>query len=202
MTIIVFMMNNKQSIEYFLNIFYLILQWYFTLMLFMKIIPTVSIYNIHSQLGQLQTLIVLYIITHKNDFYTAYTFAISYYIFDLIQMVVLQYRRNINENIIFSFHHLICMYVMYMNEELYYPLVYRLELSNLSLIAYYHFKHVTAYKRYINIMIFCWYTYFRVFSLVPYYSLTYQLTSFMYTIWFVFYVMGIYWSFKLLRQCC
>lgn len=200
--LIVFIINNSKAIEYSLNLFYLILQWYLTLFLFMIVTPTISMYNIHCRLGQLQTIIVLYNIIYKNDFTIAYSFAVSYYIFDLIQMVFLQYRRNVNENIIFGFHHLISMYVMCMNETFYYPIVYRLELSNLSLIAYHHLKHTTLWcKKYINISIFCWYTYFRVFSIVPYFSLTNQITSFMCTIWFVFYVMGIYWSSKLLHQC-
>ena len=202
LSIIMFIFNNRQCIEHYMDTFYLILQWYFVLILFMNTTPTLSIYNIHCQLGQLQTIIVLYKILWTHDYQRAYTIAISYYIFDLIQMVVLKYRRNLNENVLFCFHHLISLYVMCKNNQIYYPIVVRLELSNLSFIMYHHLKHVTQrYKIYIHISTFCWYTYLRVFSVLPYFSLTPFMTSYERIMWYVFYIMGLFWSWKLLYRC-
>lgn len=183
----------------------LVLQWYLLLILLVRAnidsSGIRSILKIHNQLGQLQTIIILYFMICANDYKKAYQVAISYYIFDIIQICVLRYRKNPKENIIFILHHLITLYVMSIDKISFRPVVCRLELSNIAFIVHDNLHGMVNYKQNVRILTSVWYSYFRVVSVMPFFIFTSELNRYEYVMWICFYNMGIYWSSLLLRRC-
>lgn len=186
-------------ISLIINLFYHISQWYIVL-LFISQTTNQSIAGVHNQIGHFHTLLCIYHIVYKNDYDTAYTIAVSYYIFDIIQMIFLRYRRNLFEHVIFTFHHLATMYVMIFDNYIFRALVYKLELSNLALIFYYYLRNIESYKLYFQIIQFGWYSYFRIFSVIPHTYEILLLKDYEICCACLFYIMGVYWSMVMLYR--
>ena len=136
----------------------------------------------------------------KDDVDKAYIIAISYYIFDMLQMVLLQYRRNLMQHIIFTLHHVGTIYVMIFDNYVFQAIVYKLELSNIALVLYYYLKDITWCKSYLQILQFCWYSYFRIFSVIPHFYETLLLKNYEMYCLYIFYMMGVYWSMILMYR--
>ena len=148
------MINIYSVMMYILiNLFYYVLQWYFVLLLALKTTDQ-PIASVHNQLGHLQTLLCVYLMVYKDDIDKAYIIAISYYIFDMMQMILLQYRRNLMQHIIFTLHHVGTIYVMIFDNDVFRAIVYKLELSNIALVLYYYLKDITWCKLYLQILQF------------------------------------------------
>ena len=194
------MINIYSVMMYILiNLFYYVLQWYFVLLLALKTTDQ-PIASVHNQLGHLQTLLCVYLMVYKDDTDKAYIIAISYYIFDMMQMILLQYRRNLMQHIIFTLHHVGTIYVMILDNDVFQAIVYKLELSNIALVLYYYLKDITWCKLYLQILQFCWYSYFRIFSVIPHFYEILLLRDYEIYCLYLFYMMGVYWSLILMYR--
>ena len=174
-------------------LFYYVIQWYFVLLLAFKT-TNESIVKIHDRLSHLQTLLCIYFIVYKNDIDKAYTIALSYYVYDIIQMIILRYRRNIFQHVVFTFHHICTIYLILFDNYVFRTILYKVELSNIALVMEYFTNDVIYYKSYFQLIQCCWYSYFRIGSILPPFPEILLLENYELYCFYVFYMIGVYWA--------